>query len=226
MADASDPTASPKPRGRKPAASSRTGAAKPAATAKAKATAAKEKVVKAATAALDSKPGRKARATVDAKLGKSADHARDAINSASAAVRATVKSAKDSVSSFDWKAQGEQVKEQASKLAREAAGTAKVRTGTAMHSLAQLINDTAQTVDTKLGPQYGDYTRQAATAVAGAAKTLDEKDIDQLLGEARDFVRKSPAVAIGAAAVAGYVLMRLAKGSSPAKNEDEEADKA
>jgi len=38
--------------------------------------------------------------------------------------------------------------------------------------------------------------------------------VDQLLGEARDFVRKSPAVAIGAAAIAGYVLMRLARGSS------------
>ena len=82
-----------------------------------------------------------------------------------------------------------------------------------MHSLADLINETAQTVDSKLGPQYGDYARQAADAVAGAAKSLDEKDVDQLLGEARDFVRKSPAVAIGAAAIAGYVLMRLAKGS-------------
>lgn len=49
--------------------------------------------------------------------------------------------------------------------------------------------------------------------MAGAAKTLDSKDVDQLMTEARDFVRKSPAVAIGAAAVVGFVLMRLAKGS-------------
>jgi hypothetical protein len=83
-----------------------------------------------------------------------------------------------------------------------------------MDGLAKLITDTAQTVDSKLGPQYGDYARQAANAVAGAAKSLDSKDVDQLLGEARDFVRKSPAVAIGAAAIAGYVLMRLARGSS------------
>jgi hypothetical protein len=47
-----------------------------------------------------------------------------------------------------------------------------------------------------------------------AVMSLDSKDVDQLLGEARDFVRKSPAVAIGAAAIAGYVLMRLARGSS------------
>ena len=49
--------------------------------------------------------------------------------------------------------------------------------------------------------------------MAGAAKTLDSKDVDQLMTEAPDFVRKSPAVAIGAAAVVGFVLMRLAKGS-------------
>ena len=128
-------------------------------------------------------------------------------------MRAKVNETKESVSAFDWKAQGEQVKSQASKVARDAAGTAKQKTGGAMHSLADLINETAQTVDSKLGPQYGDYARQAADAVAGAAKSLDEKDVDQLLGEARDFVRKSPAVAIGAAAIAGYVLMRLAKGS-------------
>ncbi|PZU60116.1 MAG: hypothetical protein DI547_03480 [Sphingobium sp.] len=121
------------------------------------------------------------------------------------------------VNGVDWKAQTEQIKEQAGKTARAAAGTAKDKTGSAMHSLSKLISDTAGTVDAKLGPQYGDYARYAAEAVAGAAKSLDTKDVDQLVGEARDFVRKSPAVAIGAAAVVGFVLMRLAKGSSSDK---------
>jgi ElaB/YqjD/DUF883 family membrane-anchored ribosome-binding protein len=112
-----------------------------------------------------------------------------------------------------WKAQADQIKEQAAKTARSAAGSAKDKTGSAMQGLAKLISDTAGTVDAKLGPQYGDYARYAAEAVAGAAKSLDAKDVDQLVGEARDFVRKSPAVAIGAAAVVGFVLMRLAKGS-------------
>jgi hypothetical protein len=114
--------------------------------------------------------------------------------------------------STDWKAQAEQIKAKAAKTARSAADAAKDRTGSAMQGLARLIADTAGTVDAKLGPQYGDYARYAAEAVAGAAKSLDEKDIDQLTTEARDFVRRSPAVAIGAAAVVGFVLMRLAKG--------------
>lgn len=123
------------------------------------------------------------------------------------------KSAADKISAVDWKAQIDPLKDQATKTAKSAAGVAKDKTGSAMQSLAKLITDTAGTVDAKLGPQYGDYARQAAEAVAGAAKTLDNKDVDQLMTEARDFVRKSPAVAIGAAAVVGFVLMRLAKGS-------------
>lgn len=157
-------------------------------------------------------------------FAQSAQEARAALNTATAAARTKatevkgkvsdkMHGAKESVSTYDWKARGEQVKSQAEKMARDAAGTAKAKTGEAMEGLAKLISETADTVDTKLGPQYGDYARKAATTVAGAAKSLDQKDVDQLLGDARDFVRKSPAVAIGAAAIAGYVLMRLAKGS-------------
>lgn len=123
------------------------------------------------------------------------------------------RAAKASAGGTAWKAQADQIKEQAAKTARSAADSAKGKTGSAMQGLAKLIADTAGTVDAKLGPQYGDYARYAAEAVAGAAKSLDAKDVDQLVGEARDFVRKSPAVAIGAAAVVGFVLMRLAKGS-------------
>ncbi len=123
------------------------------------------------------------------------------------------KSATDALGAVDWKSHIDPIKEQAGKTAKSAAGVAKKKTGTAMQSLAKLISDTAGTVDAKLGPQYGDYARQAAESVAGAADTLDSKDVDQLMNEARDFVRKSPAVAIGAAAVVGFVLMRLAKGS-------------
>ena len=151
-------------------------------------------------------------ASAAVKAAKKAAQAK--VTHAKSAASDKVNAAKDSVSAFDWKKQADEVKAQASKMARETATTAKGKTSSAMDGLAKLITETAQTVDSKLGPQYGDYARQAANAVAGAAKSLDGKDVDQLLVEARDFVRKSPAVAIGAAAIAGYVLMRLARGSS------------
>ncbi len=113
-----------------------------------------------------------------------------------------------------WKEQAGTAATQALESARAVASSAKDRTGTALHGLSKLIADTAETVDGKLGPQYGDYARQAAESVASAAQSLDDKDIDQLVTDARDFVRKSPAVAIGAAALVGFVLMRLARGGS------------
>lgn len=114
----------------------------------------------------------------------------------------------------DWRAQAEQFAGQAKDAALNGATSAKNVTGEALHGLSKLIADTAETVDSKLGPQYGDYARKAAEAVSGAAKSLDDKDIDQLAEDARNFVRKSPAVAIGAAAIVGFVLMRLMRGSS------------
>jgi ElaB/YqjD/DUF883 family membrane-anchored ribosome-binding protein len=114
----------------------------------------------------------------------------------------------------DWRAQAEEFAGQAKDAALSGATSAKNVTGEALHGLSKLIADTAETVDSKLGPQYGDYARKAAEAVSGAAKSLDDKDIDQLAEDARNFVRKSPAVAIGAAAIVGFVLMRLMRGSS------------
>lgn len=114
----------------------------------------------------------------------------------------------------DWRAQAEGLAGQAKDAALSGATSAKNVTGEALHGLSKLIADTAETVDSKLGPQYGDYARKAAEAVSGAAKSLDDKDIDQLAEDARNFVRKSPAVAIGAAAIVGFVLMRLMRGSS------------
>lgn len=127
--------------------------------------------------------------------------------------QAAAKAASDKIKDVDWKAHVEPLKEQAGKTAMSAAVVAKDKTGSAMQGLAKLISETAGTVDAKLGPQYGDYARKAAEQVAGAADSLDSKDVDQLMADARDFVRKSPAVAIGAAAVVGYVLMRMASGS-------------
>ncbi len=142
--------------------------------------------------------------------------AKPAAKSAKAAPKASAKitTAKIKSTANDWREQAGDYAEQAKTTARSAASTAKNTTGEALHGLSKLISDTAETVDSKLGPQYGDYARKAAETVAGAAKSLDAKDIDQLAEEARNFVRKSPAVAIGAAAVVGFVLMRMMSGKS------------
>jgi ElaB/YqjD/DUF883 family membrane-anchored ribosome-binding protein len=98
---------------------------------------------------------------------------------------------------------------QASDKARGLAEMGKERGGAALDQLAQMLTDAAGQVDGKLGAQYGQYARTAAEQVQGLSSAVRDKDIDELLDDARALVRKSPAVAIGAAAAIGFVVARL-----------------
>ena len=95
--------------------------------------------------------------------------------------------------------------------ARAAAEKGKDRATEAVSSISKLIRDSAATIDDNVGKQYGDYARSAADSVDGFASKMDAKDVDAMVGDARDFVRKSPAIAIGAAAAIGFVLARLVR---------------
>lgn len=102
-------------------------------------------------------------------------------------------------------------KAQATDTVRAAATKGKDRATEAVGSISKLIRDSAGTIDDKVGKQYGDYARSAADMVEGFAGKMDAKDVDALAEDARQFVRKSPAVAIGAAAAIGFVLARLVR---------------
>ena len=102
-------------------------------------------------------------------------------------------------------------KTKATDSARAAAEKGKDRATEAVSSISKLIRDSAASIDDNVGKQYGDYARSAAETVDGFASKMDAKDVDVLVSEARDFVRKSPAVAIGAAAAIGFVLARLVR---------------
>jgi ElaB/YqjD/DUF883 family membrane-anchored ribosome-binding protein len=102
-------------------------------------------------------------------------------------------------------------KAQATDSARAAAKKGKDRATEAVDSIGKLIRDSAATIDENVGKQYGDYARSAAEMVEGFAGKMDAKDVDALAEDARQFVRKSPAVAIGAAAAIGFVLARLVR---------------
>ena len=149
-----------------------------------------------------------ARKPVAAKAAK--DHPiRDQI----VATRDTIKS-EASKKAASLKQDATTLKNQASTKARDAATKGKDKAAEAVGSLAKLLEDSAGTVDSKFGKQYGDYARSAATTVAGLATTLDKKDLDELAASTRDMVKKNPAIAVGAATVIGFVLARMLKGSS------------
>lgn len=120
--------------------------------------------------------------------------------------RPTLEDAKARVSEKTGELRG-----QATEKAREYALIGKDRAVEGLDNVRKLINDAADTVDAKVGAQYGTYIRQAADSVASFSDLIRDRNVDQLLDEARDLVRKSPAVAIGAAATIGFVIARIAK---------------
>ncbi|WP_226019335.1 hypothetical protein [Novosphingobium sp. FKTRR1] len=90
-------------------------------------------------------------------------------------------------------------------------GKAKASEGIAY--VGKAIDDSASVIDEKLGVQYGDYARSAARSLKDTASQLDEKSFEDLGADVTAFVRKSPATALGIAAVAGFFVARLFRGS-------------
>lgn len=101
------------------------------------------------------------------------------------------------------------LREQAGDKARTYAEDGKAKATGALAQLSEMLTEAAANVDEKFGAQYGQYARTAADKVQGFSSTLDDKTVDELMDSARELVRKSPAVAIGAAAALGFVVARL-----------------
>lgn len=110
----------------------------------------------------------------------------------------------------DAKVYAGQAKEKAAALAKEG----KTRASDALAAVGKTIADTAPTVDEKLGPQYGDYARNAARWTQETAAKLESKEIGELGDDIKTFVKNSPGTAIGIAAVAGFFIARMFSGSS------------
>jgi ElaB/YqjD/DUF883 family membrane-anchored ribosome-binding protein len=100
---------------------------------------------------------------------------------------------------------------QAAERVRGFADDGKGRVTGMLEEVSEVINDAARSVDERLGDDYGDYAHRAADAVAGFARRIKGKSVDDIVDDTRDFVRKSPAIAIGIAAVAGFALVRVIK---------------
>jgi ElaB/YqjD/DUF883 family membrane-anchored ribosome-binding protein len=99
----------------------------------------------------------------------------------------------------------------------------KDRATSALDDIARTVEDAAGEIDSRIGTQYGDYARRAAESIGGFSEAFKGKDVDALFADARELVKKSPAVAIGAAAALGFIVARLVKAGVP---ETDAKDKA
>lgn len=132
---------------------------------------------------------------------------------AEAKERAGVYREKAAAKSGDWVEEARAYGEQAKTRAGELAVQGKTRASDALSGLGKLVADNAEVIDDKVGAKYGDYARTASRKMQETAAAIESKDFDELGEDAREFVRKSPGLAVGIAAVAGFMLARLFTGS-------------
>ena len=106
---------------------------------------------------------------------------------------------------------GDKLSGEAAGKARDFVGQGLERSSDALSNVSKLIGDTAEGLDETLGPEYADYARRAAEAIDRTAESLRNKNPDELIDDTRDFVRKSPGVALAGAAIVGFALARIVK---------------
>jgi hypothetical protein len=119
---------------------------------------------------------------------------------------------------------GEKLSGQAADRAKDLLSQGIERSAEALANVGKLIGDTAAGIDERLGEEYGDYARRAAETIEGAANSLAAKDPEELIDDTREFIRRSPAVALAGAAIVGFAVARLIKsGLSSSDDEDRES---
>lgn len=151
-----------------------------------------------------------------AKFSRALDEARAGATALGqeARVRAGEYRERFSASSSEWAGEAKELAGQAKDRAATLAKDGKSKASDAIATLGKLVAENAGTIDDKLGVRYGDYARTAARSMQETAARIEAKSFDELGDDAKEFVRKSPGLAIGLAAIGGFFLARLFRGSS------------
>lgn len=134
-----------------------------------------------------------------------------ALEEAKAGVAALSAEAKDKAAGYTGQAKtkGADLTAEAKTKVTELAYEGKAKASEAISGLSRIVADNAATIDDKLGAKYGDYARSASASLDDFSSKLEAKSVEELGEDAREMVRKSPATAVGIAALAGFMIARI-----------------
>lgn len=135
-------------------------------------------------------------------LGETAKHDLDAVT----------QRAKEDVRELGQHA-GEKVAEATDKAKSFAADQKDLAAGQ-INGVAAAITKVADELDGTDQQTVAKYARDLAAGLSSMGKTVEERDVDDLMGLAQDFGRKQPVAFLGAAALAGFVASRFALASA------------
>lgn len=94
------------------------------------------------------------------------------------------------------------------------AGDQKDMAATQLSGIAAAITKVAEELQQTDQSAVAGYARDLAGGVGKFADTVQNKNVDDLMGMAEDFGRKQPVAFLGAAALAGFVASRFALASA------------
>lgn len=83
-----------------------------------------------------------------------------------------------------------------------------------LHSVADVMHDAARQFEERREGGIASGVDKAAEYVEKVSSTLRDRDLEDLLYDAEDALRRKPAVFLGAAAVVGFALGRFLRASS------------
>ena len=103
---------------------------------------------------------------------------------------------------------------QAADKARGLVGQGLERGGEALANVSKLVGDTAAGLDERLGEEYGDYARKAASALEEAANKVMPRTprADRMIPAIRP---QEPGRCLAGEVIIGFALVRLVKWPSP-----------
>ncbi len=105
----------------------------------------------------------------------------------------------------------------AGRAADETRGFAEQEKAAGADNIARLgraVHGAADQIGREL-PQAAGFIHSAADTLQGAASSMRERSIEDLVANFRDFARRQPAAAFAGSVLAGFALARFLKSSSP-----------
>lgn len=98
--------------------------------------------------------------------------------------------------------------------AKSFAGDQKDMAAGQINGVAYAITKVAEELDNSDQQTVARYARDLASGISSVGKTIEDRDVDELMGLAQDFGRNQPVAFLGAAALAGFVASRFAFASA------------
>lgn len=94
----------------------------------------------------------------------------------------------------------------------------KQRATEGLGSVVSAVRQTSERLRENRQPGVAQYVERAADQIERFSAHLRDRDIDELMNEARELARRQPALFVGTSFAAGLVAARFFKASSPARH--------